>query len=386
MGEGNGNGNGTKVQSTRSNVTAYGKGRARRWRWAARVWREGAAQSEQIRRQGFASEQDANEDMERVLAAVREGKTATAAALPAEPTTITLGVALDRLLAEKARRKTVTEYGRIANHLREALGADTPLDKVTAARISQYRADRLANPSERTGRQLRAASVNRPLAVLRHLLKVAHDEWGLAPAPPRVRLEREEQGRLRWLTQEEAARLLAACSKSRNTDLLDLVTVSLYTGVRRSELLGLTWERVDRARGVIRLEVTKSGKRREIPFGTKVDAVLSRRAHAGTVGRVFPKASWDAYRTAFESAVAAAGIDDFKWHDLRHTYASWLVMAGRPLIEVKELLGHATIAMTMRYAHLAPERLRTAVAVLDEIELGAPVAAASKPGKAPATT
>jgi integrase len=340
-------------------VEAYGRGRDRKWRWSARVKSNG--KSIQYRRQGFDTKDAALADRDRVLAEHRSpGSTGTTPALAA---------ALDRLLAEKARRKTVTEYSRIANHLRESFGADTPLTNITAARISNYRAGRMSNVSERTGRQLTAASVNRPLAVLRHLLKTAREEWGLLADVPRVRLEKESQGRLRWLTQEEAARLLAATAKSRNVDLHDLVVVSLYTGVRRSELLGLTWDRVDRSRGVIRLEVTKSGRRREVPFGTKVDEVLARRQQPS--GYVFQHRRRESYRTAFEGAVAAAQIDDFHFHDLRHTYASWLVQAGRPIIEVKDLLGHQTLAMTVRYAHLAPERLRAAVEALDEVELPA---------------
>ena len=212
-------GNGkSKVRSARGTVSGYGKGRTRRWRWTARVWREGATQSEQLRRQGFATEQDAAEDMERVLTLVREGKSADA---PAAPATITLGQALDRLLLEKARRKTIGEYGRIAERLKRAFGASTPLPALTAAKISAWRAEKLASVSEYTRRQLSPASINRPLAVLRHLLKIAHHEWGLLSDVPRVRLEKESQGRLRWLTQEEAARLLNAAAKSRNTVLHD---------------------------------------------------------------------------------------------------------------------------------------------------------------------
>jgi integrase len=357
------NGGNGKVQFTRGNVTGYGKGRTRRFRWTARVWRPGAAQSEQIRRQGFATEQDAADDMARVLDAVRAGKSTTVAP---EAVVMTLGAALDRLLVEKARRRTHFEYVKIAKALKAAFGADTPLSEVTAAKISQYRADRLANPSERTGKMRTAAAINRPLAVLRHLLKLATEEWGETFTTPRIRLEKEPQGRLRYLDREksEHVRLLDAAANRRNPDLHDLVVMALYTGARRSELFGLTWDRVDRSRGVIRFEVTKGGKRREVPFGQKVDAVLARRQQAS--GRVFASSNWNSYRSAWETALAHAGIEDFKFHDLRHTYASWLVQAGRPILEVKDLLGHATLAMTMRYAHLAPERLRAAVAVLDD--------------------
>jgi integrase len=352
----------TTPKSTRGVVSGYGKGRTRRWRWTARVWRPGAAQSEQIRRQGFASEADAADDMGRVLDAVRAGKSTT---VTAEPEVLTLGAALDRLLVEKARKRTIGEYHKIAKALRSAFGADTPLSAITAARISQYRADRLSKPSERTGKLLTSAGVNRPLAVLRHLLKRAHEEWGVLAAAPRVRLEREDQGRLRWLTHEEATRLLEATSKSRNPGLHDLVILSLGTGVRRSEAFGLTWDRVDRARGVIRLEVTKSGKRREVPFDADVDAMFARRARPS--GKVFASGNWNSYRSAFETCVAHAKLDDFRWHDLRHTYASWAVQQGRPINEVKELLGHATLAMTMRYAHLAPEQGRQAAAAVGAV-------------------
>src|SRR5436190_19648535 len=104
--------------------------------------------------------------------------------------------------------------------------------------------------------QLRAVIPARHL--LRHLLRLAHEEWEVLDVAPRVRLEKEPQGRLRWLTQEEITRLLDACGKSRNKELRAAVVIALNTGLRLGELLGLNWIYVDLSRGVIRLEITKS--------------------------------------------------------------------------------------------------------------------------------
>jgi integrase len=213
-------------------------------------------------------------------------------------------------------------------------------------------------------RRLSTATVNRALALLRHLLRLAHEEWEVLDSVPRVRMEREPEGRLRWLTPENANRLLAACGESRNSDLTDLVEFALFTGLRRGEVLDLMWERVDRARGVILLDVTKSGKRREVPLNSRADAVLARRGSKSS-GLVFGTRKWDHFRSAWERAVDRAKLLDFHFHDLRHTFASWAVQRGASLQEVKDLLGHRSLAMTLRYGHLAPEHLRSAVARLD---------------------
>ena len=168
------------------------------------------------------------------------------------------------------------------------------------------------------------------------------------------------------MTPEEATRLLASCRESRNGDLTDFVEFSLFTGLRRGEALGLTWERVDRARGVILLDITKSNKRREVPLNSRADAVLARRGSKSS-GLVFDTRDWDHFRTAWEHAVERAKLTDFHFHDLRHTFASWAVQRGATLQEVKDLLGHHSLAMALRYGHLAPEHLRSAVARLDAL-------------------
>ena len=271
---------------------------------------------------------------------------------------LTLAQAVERYLAAKARKRTVGEDKRQLEQLKTVFGSGTPLAEITAARISQYKADRLGTKSEHTGRPLTAAAVNRPLALLRHLLRLAHEEWEQLEAMPRIRLEREPQGRIRWLEPDEEARLLAACAKSQNQELLAIVTVALETGLRKGELLGLTWDRVDMSRGVLRLEVTKSGRRREVPMRQAVYDVLAAIPEKEREGRVWRSEN---IRTAFERAVVVAQLDDVHFHDLRHHFASWFVMRGGNIVALQELLGHASLSMTRRYSHLAPDHLRSEV-------------------------
>ncbi len=275
---------------------------------------------------------------------------------------MTLGEAVERLLLEKSRHKSVEEYRRIFEHvLLPEFGKDTPLAAITASRISEHRARRLAGASVRRKdadgkpRALSAASINRPLALLRHLLRTARDEWEILGEVPRVRLEREPQGRLRWLSEPEEARLLEACRGSRAPWLLPIVTTAMETGMRLGEVLGLAWEQIDLGRGVIRPERTKSDRRREIPVRQAVYDLLAA-VPEPRAGRVWPVQS---IRTAFERAVADAKLDrPLTFHDLRHHFASWFVMRGGRLEALRQILGHATLATTMRYAHLAPDFVR----------------------------
>jgi integrase len=311
---------------------------------------------------------DQRETEEELSRRVDEGRRreALAAALleiqpPLAPSSITFAQAAERYLVTKARKKSLDADERHLRVFRAAFGDDTPLVQITGARISTWKAQRLSAVCQQTKEAYSAAAINRPLALLRHLLRLAHEEWEILPTVPKIKLEREPQGRLRWLTQEEIVSLLAACLKSRNPELHAAVIIAINTGLRRAELLGLTWERIDLSRGVLRLEITKSGKRREVPLnGDSYRALVS--LEPKEAGRVFRTRS---IRTAFENAVKAAKLDDVTFHSLRHTFASWAMMRGVSLKELQELLGHSSLAMTMWYAHLAPERLRTAVSRLE---------------------
>jgi hypothetical protein len=156
---------------------------------------------------------------------------------PKAVSSITLAQAAERYLAAKARKKSLAEDKRQLEHLKAAFGEDTPLPQITAARVSEYRAQRLGTKSVRTERILTAAAINRPLALLRHLLRLAHEEWEVLVAVPKIRLEKEPQGRIRWLEAEEEARLLAACAESLNKSLSAIVTVRLIRGCGRASSL-----------------------------------------------------------------------------------------------------------------------------------------------------
>jgi integrase len=280
---------------------------------------------------------------------------------PAHNTTMTLAAAFERYFKAKARKRSLEADRRISEHLLEEFGTAIRLRDLTASRIAAYRERRLAAGSvrrkDKAGKRARlsAASINRPLALLRHLLRLAHEEWEVLPTVPKVRLEKEPQGRVRWLEPDEESRLIAACRASVLPHLADLVSVALETGMRRSEAEGLTWDRVDLSRGVLRLEITKSGRRREVPMRQRVYDVLASRPGVRQ-GRVWREGST---RTSFEAAVEAAKLDaPFRFHDCRHHFASWFMMRGGSLLALQKILGHASLAMTMRYAHLSPEHLR----------------------------
>jgi integrase len=292
------------------------------------------------------------------------------AALPPK-SIVTFKAMTERFLLEKeaAKKKTIQSDKNIIARLLAAFGSETPLTEITSPKISEYRLTRLTIVSPKTGKRLEPGTVNRELQVIRGLLRMAAgEECEYLAKAPTVKMEREPEGRLRFLSEDEATRLLDECRKAaehpnptnRSPRLHALVVVALHTGMRRGELCGLVWSRVDFSRGVIQLEKTKANRRREIPMNRAVYDALSALPKAGE--RVFPST----YRTAFEHAVERARIEDFTFHGLRHTFASWLTMKGRPLKEVSELLGHSSVKMTERYAHLAPERLRDAVAVLED--------------------
>lgn len=215
-------------------------------------------------------------------------------------------------------------------------------------------------------------TVNRMLACLKHMFGKALD-WEMVSEDVVKRVRKVKaipanSNRLRYLSLEECNRLLAACDwRNRH-----LVTFALNTGCRLGEILGLTWDRVDLKHGFILLDETKSGKRREIPINANVRSVLKGLVRRIDTPYVFvnPETGtrYKDIKGAFGTACRRAGLKDFHFHDLRHTFASQLVMNGVDITTVSRLLGHATLTMTLRYAHLAPNHLQNAVDVMSRIQ------------------
>lgn len=279
----------------------------------------------------------------------------------------TFGAAVERYLVAKRRTKrSIREDERVLRRFTEYFGADTPLTEITAARISAWKDADLARTVP-GGKPVTVATVNRSLSALKHLLRLAWREWEILDKVPRITLEKESEGLLRYLSDEEIARLLTACEgqRTRHPYLGALVTIALNTGMRRGEIMGLTWDRVKFDRGVLVLEgIHAKGKtRREIPMTDTVDALLS--AWPGPrQGRLFPAGRPD---RGYLHALETAELADVTFHTLRHTFASHFMMRGGNLYELQKLLGHKDITMTMRYAHLSPEHLRASMERMEGI-------------------
>lgn len=204
-------------------------------------------------------------------------------------------------------------------------------------------------------------SVNRELALLKSMFNAAR-QWGFVRIENPVRGVRyyPERQKERILTEDEARRLIAAGGKT----VKPVIVLALNTGMRKSEILDLRWDNVDFKRRFIRVERSKNNRSRKIPMNSAVFEELQKLRGNGSE-HVFTKERSSerlrCVRSAFESACRRAEIQNLRFHDLRHTFATNLVMSGVDLVTVKEILGHSTIEMTVRYSH--PSDLRKMAAV-----------------------
>jgi integrase len=214
-----------------------------------------------------------------------------------------------------------------------------------------------------------ASTANRYLALLRAILRRARDDWEWVDAIPRIRLYPEPKKRVRWITQAQAATLVSELPPH----LAAMAAFTLATGLRQANVSYLRWDQVDLKRCTAWIHADQSKSRRAIAVPLNEDAlcVLSQQLGKHPVF-VFTYKDKPVARTstkAWKHALARAGIENFRWHDLRHTWASWHVQAGTSLQELMELGGWASYEMVLRYAHLASEHLRDAAKRVDGTKL-----------------
>ncbi len=228
------------------------------------------------------------------------------------------------------------------------------LRDITPWLVEKYKAKRK--------KKVKPATVNRELWTLKNILKKAV-EWGKLKSNPieNVKPLKVQNVRLRFLMGEEISRLIEACAPH----LKPIVIVALNTGMRRGEIFNMRWDQVNFPAGVIHIERSKNGERREIPMNEYLVNTLQEMDRSGEY--VFPSKNglpFNNVKRSYRRALNDTGITNFRFHDLRHTFASNLVMAGIDLATVQDLMGHKSIQMTMRYAHLSPGHRQKAVSIL----------------------
>lgn len=255
-------------------------------------------------------------------------------------------------------------------HLQPFFG-DKALDRICVGDVERFKAEQ-----KKAG--AKPKTINNRLTVLRRMLTVAV-EWGRCAAAPKVSLMKKEPQKHRFLDFDESKRLIAAVTP------LDwwrtMVLVGLRTGLRRGELLALRWEDVDLAGSLLNVQrsvwkgqekAPKSGKARKVPLSVDAREALRLLPSRFLKGYVFgdgkTRLTTGELQSPMITASKRAELARVGWHVLRHTFASQLVMKGVSLRVVQEWMGHSTITMTERYAHLAPGFSSDAVSMLDEVK------------------
>lgn len=272
----------------------------------------------------------------------------------------TLGVAIDRYIAEILPTKPRNARSQKAQLLwwKKELGA-TPLSDLTSSAIGVCRDKLLSRPTPR-GTPTSPATVVRYLAALSHVLSTCEKEWELIESNPvrRVRKPKEPRGRVRHLSHDELGKLAKACKASRSEHLHTIFVLAVSTGMRLGEIRNIRGNNVDAERGRVVLEHTKNGERRAVPLaGLALELVTKRVGKLDSPDALlFPGTEPDRpidITKAWGTALESAGIKDFRFHDTRHCAATLLLEAGASTVQLAELLGHKTLQMVKRYAHLS---------------------------------
>ena len=266
--------------------------------------------------------------------------------------------AVVRWLAETSEKVTHQEDVRKLRWLDPFLGS-LMLDEITLDVLSAIKAEKLKIAGKPT--------VNRYLALVRAILLRARDEWEWIDRTPKVKLFKEGPGRERSIMPEQVVALLSELPLHQR----DVVVFALVTGLRQSNVVGLEWSHVNLKAGHAWVGADQSKNRKPIavPLNATAQGVLQRQLgkHRERVFTFRGKPLGWANTKAWRNALKRAGIENFRWHDLRHTWASWHRQSGTPTHELQRLGGWRSSVMVERYAHLAPEHLAHAASRLDSL-------------------
>jgi len=335
----------------------------------------------QVRRKGqpaesasFPNRKEAVAWAESLESAIREGRHFPHAAMKRTSFDALAKDYIETVLAEFDPKERATRVRQLEWWSKQFAGLS--LAEITADRISQAR-DKLAaqtftrgkpRKDKKTGelilpkeRKLSGATVNRYIATLSHAFSFAVKERRLMDRNPvsDISRKKEPRGRTRFLSDEERAALLDACTGSEWPALQALVLLAITTGARKGELIRLKWADVDLKKGRALVRETKNGEQRTLPLAGKALEGLRelKLKDSARSEYVFPQPSglpgpYEHFDGHWRAALQAAGISDFHFHDLRHTTASMLAAQGASLLEIADVLGHKTLAMVKRYSHL----------------------------------
>jgi integrase len=312
---------------------------------------------------------DAKKWAQQTESAIREGRHFKTA----EAKKHTLAEAIERYIREvlPSKPKSIVHYKIHLDWFNQEIGAYVLAD-ITPALIVQCR-NKLLSESTPRGQLRSQATANRYLATLSTLFTTAVNDWQWLEDSPirKVKKQKESRGRVRFLDDAERERFLTACRESSNAWLYPCVILALSTGMRQGELMGLKWPDVNLKDGFIILHETKNGDRRRVPLAGHALELLRDHAKVRRLdtdllfpGKAHKNKPID-LRKPFETALKAAEINDFHWHDLRHCTASYLAMNGASLAEIAEILGHKTLQMVKRYAHLSDGHVSNVVASMN---------------------
>lgn len=253
----------------------------------------------------------------------------------------------------KAHLRTWTDYDWKERSLREPFGS-RPAAEITPQDIDCFLTANCNTP----------ATANRFRAFFSLCYRLGMENGKVTSNPARlVRMRRENNARLRFLSRDEFTELSGIILRD-SPNRHPAFVVSVYTGMRWGEQFSLTWSQVDMRRKIIRLTQTKNGSARNVPLNSvSFEALQRQQSHVPhkPPDRVFPlNSNSDRCRWWFEPALAEAKITGYTWHNNRHTFCSWLAIAGVSIKEIQTLAGHKTITMAARYAHLSPDAAASA--------------------------